>query len=126
MSNKIILFSIFSLVFGGIILPVSCISERVEPAADCDTVVNYDTEAKAIIDRTCAYVGCHDGQHAIDDFSDFAEISTYLTKTANNKNTFKSRVVISQDMPPSNVVTGKELTSAELDVLTCWIEGDFQ
>ncbi len=126
MSNKLILFSIFALVFGGIILPISCISERVEPKVDCDKTISYEEEAKAVINRTCAYVGCHDGQHGIDDFKDFAALSTYLNKTANNKNTFKNRVVINQDMPPSNIPSEREITSEELAILTCWIETDFQ
>lgn len=90
----------------------------------CDTtMVTYDDQAKAIIDRTCAYAGCHDaGGGAPGNFTNFEGMANFL-----NANKFEKRVIDQQNMPdPNDVLEEKLLTQEELDFLTCWVLQGYQ
>ena len=95
--------------------------------AVCDTLqTSYNTNVKEIIDRTCAYSGCH-----ID-----ASIGNYLTYEGMlsrlKDGVIRSRVISFRDdgnkgMPPDYAPRdrAKDLTQRELEILECWIGAGF-
>lgn len=99
------------------------VPEGIQPEL-CDvTMVTYDEQAKAIIDRTCSYAGCHDeGGGAPGNFTNFEGMQNFL-----NMNKFEKRVIDQQNMPdPNDVLPEKLLTQEELDFLTCWVLQGYQ
>lgn len=115
-----ILFSTFS----------ACTNDQLpEPMvlAVCDTLqTSYETNVKEIIDRTCAYSGCH-----ID-----ASIGNYLTYEGMlgrlKDGVIRSRVISLRSdpvkgMPPaySPDDRAKELTQQELEIIQCWLDSGF-
>ncbi len=87
------------------------------------TTVSYDVQAKTIIDRTCAYAGCHDdGGGAPGNFLTYEGMQNFL-----NENKFEKRVIELQNMPDENdVLPEKLLTQEELEFLTCWVLQGYQ
>ena len=87
------------------------------------TMVTYDEQAKAIIDRTCSYAGCHDaGGGAPGNFTTFEGMENFLSISK-----FEARVIDQQNMPDENdVLPDKLLTQEELDFLTCWVIQGYQ
>lgn len=95
-----------------------------------DCTETYNGQVKAIIDSSCAYSGCHSGGDAgmfVPDGS--KDYTTYAGLLDNlNNGSFTERTLDSLDMPPANFVPEgfpTELTQAELDILTCWIDNGF-
>lgn len=108
----------------------SCTSDQLpEPMelAICETLESsYEANIKDIIDRTCAYSGCH-----ID-----ASIGNFLTYEGMlgrlQNGSIRSRVISLRDDPtigmPPDYVQGdrpKDLTQEELEILQCWLEAGF-
>jgi len=92
----------------------------------------YDNgQVKAIIDKTCAYAGCHSGGADAGMFIPEVakDYSTYAGLLANlNSGVFATRTFDSLDMPPPMWTPAdkpQELTSAELDILMCWMEDGY-
>ena len=95
--------------------------------AVCDNLeASYDTNVKEIIDRTCAYGGCH-----ID-----ASIGNYLTYEGMlgrlQNGAIRNRVISLRDdptegMPPDYAPSGRprDLTQQELEIIQCWLEAGF-
>lgn len=95
--------------------------------AVCDTLqTSYNTNVKEIIDRTCAYSGCH-----ID-----ASIGNYLTYEGMlgrlKDGVIRSRVISLRSdpvkgMPPaySPDDRAKELSQQELEIIQCWLDAGF-
>ncbi|MDX1666125.1 MAG: hypothetical protein R3350_02800 [Saprospiraceae bacterium] len=111
----------------------SCEYEKLMEPADpdlCDTLmVTYESEMKAVIDRSCAYTGCHDGMGGIGPF----DYTTYEGLT-NVFDDIEARVIELRDdpalgMPPDNSVYEQSrkdnLTQRELDLFRCWIDAGF-
>lgn len=90
----------------------------------CDTISpTYEADAKAIIDLTCAYSGCHaSGGSAPGDYTTYDGMKAYL-----DNGSFKDRVVTEADndskrMPPVYATNGPtELTQEQFDILQCWL-----
>ncbi|MCB0630776.1 MAG: hypothetical protein R2824_00615 [Saprospiraceae bacterium] len=95
--------------------------------AVCDTLqTSYTSNVKEIIDRSCAYSGCH-----ID-----ASIGNYLTYEGMlgrlKDGVIRSRVISLRSdpvkgMPPaySPGDRPKELTQHELEIIQCWLDAGF-
>jgi hypothetical protein len=97
------------------------------PTADCGQLeVTYDLNIKELIDRSCAYSGCH---------LDVApgRYNSYEGMLGNLKNgRFEQRVLTLRadpilGMPPNNAPEGrpKDLTKEELDLIRCWLGKGF-
>ncbi len=108
----------------------ACTSDQLpEPMelAVCETLESsYETNIKELVDRTCAYSGCH-----ID-----ASIGNFLTYEGMlgrlHNGSIRSRVISLRDDPtigmPPDYVPGdrpKDLTQEELEILQCWLESGF-
>ena len=95
---------------------------------ECD--VTYENEVKPIIERSCAYSGCHSGADAgmwvtegSEDYTNYAGILANL-----QAGSFRARTIDSLDMPPAAYVPeGRpvSLTQAELDILICWLDNGY-
>jgi hypothetical protein len=108
----------------------ACTSDQLpEPMvlAVCDTLqATYDTNVKEIIDRTCAYSGCH-----ID-----ASIGNFLTyqgmRGRLETGSIRNRVIsLRHDptvgMPPDYGPADRpvDLTQEELEIIQCWLDAGF-
>ncbi len=96
-------------------------------AGDCfGEEPTYESDVKEIIDRTCAYSGCHlDSAPGV--YTSYSGIQNVL-----NSGLFRQRVILIKDdpvsgMPPNNVPSGKaqNLTPAELNTIQCWLDAGF-
>ena len=103
--QKISILLSFLLVIG---LIISC-TKDVAPEITCEGAASYDMNIKAIIDTNCAYEGCHNGGlSAPGVYLDYEGVKVDLD---NGK--FETRVVNTQDMPPSYALGPKTLTQEE-------------
>ena len=86
---------------------------------DCEAVqFTYAAQVREIINRNCAYSGCHDGISG--NPGNFMTYGGLVSRISNGQ--FESRVLLARDMPPSDATGPTELTQDELNDLTCWIE----
>lgn len=85
----------------------------------------YNSSVKAIVDRSCAYAGCHSGNDAGMFVPDVAkDYTSYSGLLANlNSGVFKERALDSLDMPPFYTPDGnpKELSATEIEIISCWL-----
>lgn len=89
----------------------------------------YEADIKSIMDKSCAYSGCHSGADAgmfvtaaSNDYTNYEGMEVTLFNGS-----FSTRVLDSLDMPPFYTPDGnpKELTTEELDIISCWIENGY-
>lgn len=117
-----------SLLFLGLLLfAFSCKEDEPEPEPAC--VETYASSVKAIVDKSCAYSGCHSGADAGMFVPDEAkDYTTYAGLLDNLKsNAFRMRALDSLDMPPIYTPDGnpKSLSAAEIETITCWLDNDY-
>ena len=110
---------------------ISC-TRDVLPLTDVcmSTMPTYNTNVKDIIDRTCAYTGCHAGRGIAPGlYTNYNGLIVHI-----RTGSFEDRVVNQKDhpslgMPPDNSVYPEskqdDLTDVQLDILRCWIESGF-
>ena len=98
-----------------------------QPPGDCGTEpVTYLSDIADIIDRSCAYSGCHlDSAPGV--YDSYEGLLGVL-----QSGLFKERVVTIKDdpnlgMPPDFAVANrpKDLTTDELSLIRCWLEDGF-
>jgi len=115
---------LFFLLFATTGTIVSCTYDKVPPEnVECGSgIITYETGPKAIMNRSCAYSGCHVTGNSSGDFSTFQGMKTRLD---NGK--FEKWVIEDRRMPPSDVPQGKPrfLTEEEILILKCWALEDF-
>lgn len=113
----------FASIFTFFFLLSSCTKDKIVIVeSSCPEEVAYSIQVKQIIDETCAYADCHDGgSNAPGDFTSYSRMESFLTE-----NKFVRRTIDLRDMPPSNSSGPKSLTQEQLDMLICWIEGDYK
>lgn len=113
MKLKNILFA--SILGAGLLFIVSC-----DPDPDPDPVLTdcekttYDSEVKAILDKSCNTTGCHDGaagslRKPMTDFGEASAIGGGIMK----------RAVTDKDMPPA---VKNPLSDADIATLKCWLD----
>lgn len=100
----------------------SCTRDSVmEVENECSEEITYDEHIRSIMDRSCAYTGCHLSGGAPGNFATYSGISDYI-----GGDFLERRVVIQRDMPPNNATSGPtELNDDEIDLFKCWIEGGY-
>jgi hypothetical protein len=98
-----------------IVFALSCRLDKLEP---CPTVcasqdITYTNYIKNLVDNSCAFVGCHDGNTAgtPGNYGTYQALEGII---ASGK--FKSRVLDVKDMPK-----GFLLSSGQLDSIKCWL-----
>jgi len=105
----LVLFLFVAIIF-------SCTRDTLtEVSCDPADVPVYTGEVELIINRSCAYTGCHISGTGQDDYTDFEKI------VATDLNKFHEEVS-NGDMPPF-YATPSSLTAEEILTLRCWIQG---
>ncbi len=97
---------------------------------DTSCSATYENEVKPIIEKSCAYSGCHSGADAGMFVSDISkDYTTYEGMMENlNNGSFTTRTLTNLDMPPAAFVpvgNPTELTAEEIQILTCWKDNGF-
>jgi len=120
MLNKKIKFIVFAAIIS---LTFSC-SDDEEPAVNmmmeenCDNAnVSYQNDIVPILNAACALSGCHVESFNAGDFTLYGPLKDRVDSGRLN-----SRVVVSQNMPPSNSSGPKSLSDEEIKLFECWIE----
>lgn len=111
---------IFLFILGILALLSSC-SDDEEPMMNmtdnCDSVnVSYQRDIVPIINSSCALTGCHVSGFNSGDFTNYADI-----KQRADNGRLNTRVVVNQNMPPSNSPGPQSLSDAEIEAFECWI-----
>ncbi|MDX1666755.1 MAG: hypothetical protein R3350_05985 [Saprospiraceae bacterium] len=119
------------LIFSTFLLE-SCTTDVLpEPQFCASEQPTYDGLMKEIIDESCAYAGCHDGQGGIGpgDYTTYEGILPAL-----NSGDVQYRVIEVRDnpaigMPPDESVYPESrvdtLSTRELELFTCWLDSGF-
>lgn len=105
--------------------------ELPQPEGCAPGLASYELNMKEIIDQSCAYIGCHDGQSsdAPGNFQTYAGIRPFL-----QDGTVRSRVIDLRNdpvkgMPPSKrafpLSQKEELTPKEYELFRCWLNDNF-
>ncbi len=123
------LLKIFPVLCGLAILLFQCAADKLPPPDDgnCGSLQpTYENGVKEIINRSCAYDGCHLNS-APGVFNSYNGLLSVL-----NSGKFRQRVIVLRGdditgMPPDNAPDGKpkDLTEDELEIISCWLEADF-
>lgn len=121
MKNTYSIFKVFFLLTG--LCFWACDTDKLPPvsAIDCSSVnYTYDMEAKAIIDATCAYSGCHVSGFSDGDFSNY---NGMLSRLENES--IAERVLNDRDMPPNYADGPTSLTEEQFEIINCWIQNGY-
>ena len=73
----------------------------------------YSTHIQPIINQNRAFAGCHSTGFGSGDFTAYSGLFAKI----DNGGPFESRVLISQDMPPSG-----PLSQTDRDLIQCWLD----
>lgn len=98
------------------------------PESAMMSAATYDESIKLIIDNSCAYSGCHDGQTGIGNYSNLQGMQDDI-----ESGLFFDRVVTRREdpvlgMPPARAVDfggAATLTDEEFELMLCWIENGY-
>lgn len=93
----------------------------------CDGVIpTYEADVREIVERTCAYSGCHLGG-APGIYDNYQGLLSDL-----ENGSFRQRVISNRDnptigMPPDYAPDGRaeDLTADELMIITCWLDAGY-
>lgn len=113
-------FLAFFLLLTATFCSVACDYDQApEPTIsdDCATSeVSYVEGIEELMERTCAYEGCHISGFSSGDYTTYESIIPFVES-------IQSRTLLSQDMPPNYAPDGKakSLTDEEKQLLECWI-----
>lgn len=97
------------------------------PGINCDEVdVSYDLNIKPLIDRSCAYSGCH-LDVAPGRYTSYDGMLDNLKKGKFQQRVLTLRADPILGMPPDNSPEGrpKDLTEEELELIRCWLDKGF-
>ena len=117
-------------ILGLSLLFIGCTADKVaapQSSGNCpNPAPTYDSSIKEIIDRTCAYSGCH-LDSAPGRYDTYNNLLSIL-----EGGKFKTRVIDLKDdpisgMPPNNAPQGKavDLTEEELNIIQCWLDANY-
>jgi hypothetical protein len=116
MKKRYVLITIILVVFAA-----ACNYDKL-PTPNIDELCNdiqptYEIGVKEIINRSCAYAGCHVAGFNFGDYSNFQSLSALIPRGR-----IESRSTQTLDMPPSYAPDDrpKSLTAQEIAVLKCW------
>ncbi len=109
-----------------------CTADELAPAVDCAPgSATYDTNIRPIIDSSCSYAGCHDGNSpgVPGNFTTYGGMRPFLDNGA-----VRSRVVDLRNdpvvgMPPSAAAypqsQKEDLTPEEFELMSCWLNNGY-
>lgn len=108
-------YSSVLLVFLGI---TACTKDNISPTTpNCSSLMaSYVNDIQPIMNSSCAISGCHVAGFSSGDFTNYSGLKAKV-----DDGTVNNRTIVQMNMPPANS-TGPTLTTAQLDLLNCWIE----
>lgn len=113
-----------TVLFTGLLISISwnCSYDKTEMTMlECEEDITYQNTVKPIIDGSCAYSGCHDGQsEAPGNFTRYNGLLNWL-----ENGLFEQRVIINRDMPPADATGPTDLPQEHVRILRCWLQNDF-
>lgn len=92
-----------------------CTNDTIPIIEDCNDTLSYNSGMSELIDRTCAYAGCHAAGFSEGDFSSYDSSLRYFED-------FISRIY-SGNMPPSG--STPQLTPEEIEKFNCWVTNGY-
>jgi hypothetical protein len=107
------------------------VDELPEPAGCASGIATYEFNIRPIIEESCAYSGCHDGNNvdAPGDFETYQGMLPFLRDGTVRARVTDLRFDPVQGMPPSIDAypqTEKEnLTDKEFELIRCWLNNGF-
>jgi hypothetical protein len=90
--------------------------EEMDPP-ECEESYSFSSDIQGLINSSCAYAGCHVSGTGLPPLTNYQQV---VTQIENGK--FEDRVLIRQNMPPSNASGPTELSESDLHLLSCWID----
>ena len=121
MKKTIFLITVSFILSYFIIIVPSCTFDAIAPPEVeefCDTLnVTYTNQIKAIVDTKCAFTNCHVSGFSSGDFSTYNNMLSRL-----ESGLIERRAIQLKNMPPSDF---PQLSTEELDVLSCWLSKGF-
>ena len=125
-------FKSIMLLIGIIFLLLSCEYTELpkpDPPSLCESVeVTYANQIKPIIDRTCAFTGCHvTNSTAPGDFTNYESMEPFLNDIGFRRYVIEFESDPLVGMPPNweSNPGPKDLTKDELEIMECWISNDY-
>lgn len=119
------------LLIGILSTEFACTTDQLpepEPPALCDTLqVSYNLQVKDIIDRNCAFAGCHVGGTVPGNYTSYANMQPFLTDRDFKNSVIDLRNDPDRGMPPNWETNPgpKDLTQEEFDIVVCWMEAGY-
>ena len=119
------------LILAGIVscLLAACTSDELPEPMElpCDgEVFTYEADIRPIVERSCAYSGCHLGG-APGVYNDYAGLLSDLESGRFRERVIQQRENPTVGMPPEYAPENrpKDLTPQELQMINCWLEAGF-
>lgn len=117
--KKILIFICLGLLI--VLVMSSCSDEDnmmvdMEPE-ECTDNLTFTADVEMIINSNCAYSGCHVAGTGLPVLTSYDDVKVQI-----ENGRFEDRVLVRQNMPPSNASGPTELSEADLHTLSCWIE----
>lgn len=110
---------IFSILF----LALACTRVSVDPpTGECEGSITYTDNIKEILDKSCAYSGCHIDGTAPGDYSNYAGLEAGIASGE-----LRKRMIEIQNMPPEYAPDDKpkSLTEDEMELINCWVQNEY-
>jgi len=118
-----------SLLFSFLLLFENCTTDALPEPVDlpCDgETPTYESDIREIVERTCAYSGCHLGG-APGLYNEYEGLLSNLESGLFRQRVIEIREDATLGMPPDYAPDGraKRLTEDELMLITCWLEAGY-
>lgn len=111
----------FIFIISSIAILFSCAKDKLEENGEvCTDNISYQDDVRPILDKTCAFSGCHDGFGAPGDYTNYNSMLPFLSPDK-----FVRRVIDRRDMPPNYSTGPTALNAEELTMIRCWAQGGY-
>lgn len=92
---------------------------------DCAEAVSYNSNMQDLIDRNCAYSGCHNGTPGVPgDYTSYQGMEFHFGGEISNRViNLESDTIFG--MPPNYAEGPKDLSPEDFMLINCWINQDF-
>lgn len=117
------------LLLGVLTVALGCTSDQLpepEEAVCGNDPITYDNDIAGIVERSCAYSGCHLGS-APGIYDDYDGVLPVLESGLFRQRVIEQRMDPNTGMPPNFAPADRpqDLTERELEMITCWLEAGF-
>jgi len=89
--------------------------EPVPITAECPDVISFQNDIKPIIDTSCAFTGCHNGDNGPD--KNWTVFTNFQNKRANVKDRITRPAGTAGHMPAAG-----SITQDQIQTIVCWVD----